>query len=211
MDWADRTREEIVRSARIPLVRRGGLPVGAPQTANFIGQAHRATPLASFRSSVSKPSVNQRLRRRGGDGPRRAFPLIAPEPREARRRAKLPGAGLLRAGDFERAFEMGLRFGVYLARARATRFRRKCDGFPPRTTVPPNSPLFSSHRRRFAERRRIVRVPLRLSPNAIDTPAPIALLQLTAMQQFQRLSCELGPRLCCSRPIRNFPTPLRPL
>ena len=46
-----------------------------------------------------------------------AAALIAPEPRKARRRAKLPGARLLRAGDFERAFEVGLRFrGVALGR-----------------------------------------------------------------------------------------------
>src|SRR5208337_1780373 len=37
--------------------------------------------------------------------------LIAPEPREAHRRAKLPGAGLLCAGDFQRTFETGLCFG----------------------------------------------------------------------------------------------------
>ncbi len=35
--------------------------------------------------------------------------LIAPEAREARRRAKLPGAGLPRPGDFEGALEMTLR------------------------------------------------------------------------------------------------------
>jgi hypothetical protein len=34
---------------------------------------------------------------------------IAPEPCEAHRRAKLPRAGLLRPGDFERALEMPLR------------------------------------------------------------------------------------------------------
>ena len=43
--------------------------------------------------------------------------LIAPEPREARRSENLPGASLLRAADFERAYEIGLRFrGVRLRR-----------------------------------------------------------------------------------------------
>ena len=43
--------------------------------------------------------------------------LIPPETRETRRRAQLPGARLLRAGDFQCAFEAGLRFDrVALAR-----------------------------------------------------------------------------------------------
>jgi hypothetical protein len=59
--------------------------------------------------------------------------LVAPEPREARRRAKLPGAGLLGARDRERTLERCFGF-------RRIRLRRpQCDftghamdvGFPP--------------------------------------------------------------------------------
>jgi hypothetical protein len=50
-----------------------------------------------------------------------ALALIAPEPREAAGRSKLPGAGLLRAGNFERALEIGLRL------CRVAHGRQQCD------------------------------------------------------------------------------------
>ena len=63
----------------------------------------------------------------------RAPSLIAPEAGEAHRRAQLPGAGLLRAGDFERTLEAGLRFGrVALGRPHGDFARNAMDlGFPP--------------------------------------------------------------------------------
>ena len=75
-----------------------------------------SSAFAFFRSSVSKtlgePAVD-RGEKVAGLVP---LALIAPEPRHAHRRAKLPGFGLLLARNSERAFEM--RFGARHAQQR---------------------------------------------------------------------------------------------
>ena len=72
---------------------------------------------ASFRSSVSKPSVNQPYYRSEQVAGLLALALIAPEPRHAHRRAQFPGLCSLLVRDCECAVEIGLRFrGIRLWR-----------------------------------------------------------------------------------------------
>jgi len=93
----------LIRAPRLPRKNKSTLSqvYAANSSSNFF---------ASFRSSVSKPSVNQTVNRSEQFARLLRLPLVAPEPRHAHCCAELPGLCLLLAGYCEGALEIRFAF-----------------------------------------------------------------------------------------------------